>query len=192
MDFAKEQLVLLLREWYMHPNGQVAAYEWAFGDVNPPVLAWAALKVYDLEAAHRPRRPPRAVRPRPRGNAPARMSTRPSRSRSSAWERSGRATLRFTWPRRSPARRPVCSPRGPRWAALTIPFARERSVRFSGLLAWLLWRAIYLSKLPGLDRKVRVLADWVIELFFPRDIVQTAEAGEPAPPVPASPVPAQG
>jgi mannosylglycerate hydrolase MGH1-like protein len=48
-DFAKEQLVLLLREWYMHPNGQIAAYEWAFGDVNPPVLAWAALKVYDLE-----------------------------------------------------------------------------------------------------------------------------------------------
>ncbi len=74
-------------------------------------------------------------------------------------------------------------------AELTLPFARERSVRFSGLLAWLLWRAIYLSKLPGLDRKVRVLADWVIELFFPRDIVQTAEAGEPAPPIPAAPVP---
>jgi len=50
-DFAKEQLVLLLREWYMHPNGQIAAYEWAFGDVNPPVLAWAAKKVYDLEKA---------------------------------------------------------------------------------------------------------------------------------------------
>src|SRR6266702_6632630 len=41
-DFAKEQLVLLLREWYMHPNGQLPAYEWAFGDVNPPVHAWAA------------------------------------------------------------------------------------------------------------------------------------------------------
>jgi NADH dehydrogenase len=76
-------------------------------------------------------------------------------------------------------------------AELTLPFAREKSVRFSGLLAWLLWRAIYLSKLPGLDRKVRVLADWAIELFFPRDIVQTAEVGEPAPSVPASPVPAQ-
>ena len=37
--FAKEQLVLMLREWYMHPNGQIPAYEWAFGDVNPPVLA---------------------------------------------------------------------------------------------------------------------------------------------------------
>ena len=36
-DFAKDQLVLLLREWYMHPNGQLPAYEWAFGDVNPPV-----------------------------------------------------------------------------------------------------------------------------------------------------------
>jgi NADH dehydrogenase len=66
-------------------------------------------------------------------------------------------------------------------AELTLPFARGRSVRFSGLLAWLLWRAIYLSKLPGLDRKVRVLSDWVIELFFPRDIVQTAEAGDPVP-----------
>ena len=42
-EFAKEQLVLLLREWYMHPNGQLPAYEWAFGDVNPPVHAWAAL-----------------------------------------------------------------------------------------------------------------------------------------------------
>jgi hypothetical protein len=50
-DFAKEQLVLLLREWYMHPNGQIAAYEWGFGDVNPPVIAWAAKKVYDLEKA---------------------------------------------------------------------------------------------------------------------------------------------
>jgi hypothetical protein len=50
-DFAKEQLILLLREWYMHPNGQVAAYEWSFGDVNPPVLAWAALKVYAIEKA---------------------------------------------------------------------------------------------------------------------------------------------
>ncbi len=41
-EFAKEQLVLLCREWYMHPNGQLPAYEWAFGDVNPPVHAWAA------------------------------------------------------------------------------------------------------------------------------------------------------
>jgi NADH dehydrogenase len=64
-------------------------------------------------------------------------------------------------------------------AELAVPFARDRSVRFSGLLAWLLWRAIYLSKLPGLDRKVRVLADWVIELFFPRDIVQTSEVDRP-------------
>jgi hypothetical protein len=41
-DFAKEQLTLLLREWYMHPNGQLPAYEWALGDVNPPVHAWLA------------------------------------------------------------------------------------------------------------------------------------------------------
>jgi Glycosyl hydrolase family 63 C-terminal domain len=48
-DFAKEQLVLLLREWYMHPNGQLPAYEWAFADVNPPVHAWAAWRVYKIE-----------------------------------------------------------------------------------------------------------------------------------------------
>ncbi len=48
-DFAKEQLILLLREWYMHPNGQLPAYEWAFGNVNPPVHAWAAWRVYKIE-----------------------------------------------------------------------------------------------------------------------------------------------
>jgi hypothetical protein len=47
-EFAKAQLVLLLREWYMHPNGQLPAYEWAFGDVNPPVHAWAAWRVYKI------------------------------------------------------------------------------------------------------------------------------------------------
>jgi NADH dehydrogenase len=60
-------------------------------------------------------------------------------------------------------------------AELTLPFARSRSVRFSGLLAWFLWRTIYLTKLPGLERKTRVLIDWTIELFFPRDIVQTID-----------------
>ena len=45
-EFAKEQLVLFLREWYMHPNGRIPAYEWAFSDVNPPVHAWAAWRVY--------------------------------------------------------------------------------------------------------------------------------------------------
>jgi NADH:ubiquinone reductase (H+-translocating) len=60
-------------------------------------------------------------------------------------------------------------------AELTIPFSGGRSMRFSGLFAWLLWRGIYLSKLPGLERKVRVLSDWTIELFFPRDIVQTID-----------------
>jgi Mannosylglycerate hydrolase MGH1-like glycoside hydrolase domain len=48
-DFAKGQLLLLTREWYMHPNGQIPAYEWSFGDVNPPVHAWAALRVYQIE-----------------------------------------------------------------------------------------------------------------------------------------------
>ena len=48
-DFAKHQLLLLCREWYMHPNGQLPAYEWAFSDVNPPVHAWAALRVYKIE-----------------------------------------------------------------------------------------------------------------------------------------------
>jgi mannosylglycerate hydrolase MGH1-like protein/glycosyl hydrolase family 63 len=52
-DFAKEQLLLLLREWYMHPNGQLPAYEWAFGDVNPPVHAWAAWRVYKIEQRRR-------------------------------------------------------------------------------------------------------------------------------------------
>jgi Mannosylglycerate hydrolase MGH1-like glycoside hydrolase domain len=47
-EFAKAQLVLLCREWFMHPNGQLPAYEWAFGDVNPPVHAWAALRVYEI------------------------------------------------------------------------------------------------------------------------------------------------
>ncbi|MDT3706028.1 MAG: glucosidase [Thiobacillus sp.] len=47
--FAKEQLVLMTREWYMHPNGQMPSYEWAFGDVNPPVHAWAAWEVYRTE-----------------------------------------------------------------------------------------------------------------------------------------------
>jgi Mannosylglycerate hydrolase MGH1-like glycoside hydrolase domain len=49
--FAKDQLVLMLREWYMHPNGQIPAYEWAFGDVNPPVHAWATYQVYLIDKA---------------------------------------------------------------------------------------------------------------------------------------------
>ena len=48
-DFAKNQLLLLTRDWYMHPNGQLPAYEWAFGDVNPPVHAWAAWRVYEID-----------------------------------------------------------------------------------------------------------------------------------------------
>jgi hypothetical protein len=48
-EFAKDRLVLMLREWYMHPNGQIPAYEWAFGDVNPPVHAWASYQVYLID-----------------------------------------------------------------------------------------------------------------------------------------------
>ena len=48
-NFAKYQLDVLTREWYMHPNGQIPAYEWAFGDVNPPVHAWATWRVYQIE-----------------------------------------------------------------------------------------------------------------------------------------------
>jgi NADH dehydrogenase len=59
-------------------------------------------------------------------------------------------------------------------AELRIPLA-GRNVHFSGLFAWLMWRIVYLAKLPGFDRKVRVLIDWVIELYFPRDTVQTIE-----------------
>jgi hypothetical protein len=50
-DFAKDQLLLLCREWYMHPNGQLPAYEWSFSDVNPPVHAWAALRVFEIDGS---------------------------------------------------------------------------------------------------------------------------------------------
>ena len=63
-------------------------------------------------------------------------------------------------------------------AELNLPWPVHKTMRFSGLLAWLMWRGIYLSKLPGLERRVRVLIDWAIELFFPRDIVQTIELHE--------------
>jgi NADH dehydrogenase len=53
--------------------------------------------------------------------------------------------------------------------------AEIRGRRFSGLLAWFMWRGIYLSKLPGMEKKLRVLLDWTIDLFFPRDIVLTSQ-----------------
>jgi len=52
-DFAKQQLVLVTREWYMHPNGAIPAYEWAFDDVNPPVQAWAAWRVFQIDRKRR-------------------------------------------------------------------------------------------------------------------------------------------
>ncbi|MGH8891481.1 MAG: MGH1-like glycoside hydrolase domain-containing protein [Acidothermaceae bacterium] len=51
-SFAKRQLLLMLREWYMHPNGQLPAYEWNFSDVNPPVHAWAALRVFEISGSN--------------------------------------------------------------------------------------------------------------------------------------------
>ena len=60
-------------------------------------------------------------------------------------------------------------------AELTVPFARDRAMQFSGLFAWAMWRCIYLAKLPGIEQKIRVLMDWTVELFFPPDIVQTIE-----------------
>jgi NADH:ubiquinone reductase (H+-translocating) len=65
-------------------------------------------------------------------------------------------------------------------AELRVPFTR-RHMRFSGLLAWMMWGAIDVAKLPGLERKVRVLSDWTLELFFPRDIVRTIDLSEPGP-----------
>jgi NADH dehydrogenase len=62
-------------------------------------------------------------------------------------------------------------------AELTVPFIPARPLRFSGLLAWRIWRGIYVSKLPGLERKIRVLMAWTLELFFPRDIIQTIDLG---------------
>ena len=50
-EFAKNQILLMLREWYLHPNGQIPAYEWNFGDVNPPVHAWAALKIFEVDGS---------------------------------------------------------------------------------------------------------------------------------------------
>jgi hypothetical protein len=62
-DFAKQQLVLLTREWYMHPNGQLPAYEWAFGDVNPPVHAWATWRVFQMDRKQR-----REIDPKDKGD----------------------------------------------------------------------------------------------------------------------------
>jgi hypothetical protein len=51
-EFAKQQLLLFTKEWYMHPNGQLPAYEWSFSDVNPPVHAWATYRVYKMDEKH--------------------------------------------------------------------------------------------------------------------------------------------
>jgi Mannosylglycerate hydrolase MGH1-like glycoside hydrolase domain len=61
--FAKKQLVLLTREWYMHPNGELPAYEWSFDDVNPPVHAWSAWRVFQIDRKQR-----RAIDPQDPGD----------------------------------------------------------------------------------------------------------------------------
>ena len=58
-DFAKQQLLLLTRSWYLHPNGQLPAYEWAFGDVNPPVHGWATWRVFQMDRQRRRRTDPK-------------------------------------------------------------------------------------------------------------------------------------
>lgn len=63
-------------------------------------------------------------------------------------------------------------------AEISVPFVKGGKMQFSGLLAWLMWRAIYLAKLPGFERKLRVIINWTIELFFPRDIVQTIDLNQ--------------
>ena len=68
--------------------------------------------------------------------------------------------------------------------------AELRGWKFSGLVAWLIWRAIYWVKLPGLEKKTRVALDWTIDLLFPRDIVLTGESGASTPSAPPSPIPA--
>ena len=60
--------------------------------------------------------------------------------------------------------------------------AEVRGIRFSGIVAWLFWRSVYLSKLPGLEQKARVLFDWTLDLFFPRDITLTDNAIIETPP----------
>ena len=61
-EYAKYQLTVMLREWYMHPNGAIPAYEWSFDDRNPPVHAWAALRVFEIDGSR--------DYPLPRGDLP--------------------------------------------------------------------------------------------------------------------------
>ena len=101
-DFGKQQLELMLRESYMHPNGQIPAYEWNFGDVNPPVHAWATIFTYRLEKGAdrqgRPRLAGSAVSRNCCSTSPGGSTARtarartPSRADSSAWTTSASST----------------------------------------------------------------------------------------------------
>ena len=102
--FAKDQLILLCREWYMHPNGQLPAYEWAFGDVNPPVHAWAALRVFEIDGGTRLRLPRAASSTSCCSTSPGGSTARTptattcSRAASSASTTSARSTARRRCP----------------------------------------------------------------------------------------------
>ena len=76
-EFAKQQLLLFTREWYMHPNGQLPAYEWNFGDVNPPVHAWATWRVFQIDRKHRRAARGSADRPGEDGRAARGSADRP-------------------------------------------------------------------------------------------------------------------
>ena len=99
-EFAKQQLLLLCREWYMHPNGQLPAYEWDFSDANPPVHAWAAMRVFEIDGVARlstsSRRCSTSCSSTSPGGSTARTprATTCSRAASSAWTTSARSTGR--------------------------------------------------------------------------------------------------
>ncbi len=128
--FAKYQLVLLCREWFQHPNGALPAYEWDFGDVNPPVQAWAALEVFALDGGNGPRLPRPDLRQaagqlhlvgEPGGRTGA---TTCSRAASSAWTTSGRSTGRTC--RRARSSSSPTRPAG--WPSTRCRWPRSRSI----------------------------------------------------------------
>ena len=141
-DFAKDQLLLLTREWYQHPNGQLPAYEWTFSDVNPPVHAWAALaRLQDRPAGHRQAGPrlPRADLPeaapqlhvvgQPQGRARATTSSRAASSGSTT-------SACSTGPRRCPVAGHLGQADGTAWMgfyslsmlAIALELARDDAV----------------------------------------------------------------
>src|SRR5213079_724254 len=111
-EFAKSQLTLLTREWYMHPNGQLPAYEWAFGDVNPPVHAWATWRVFQMDRKER-----REHNPADAGDIAFRSEWSIARLRMGLWRRE---------PARSRLGHLACFPDGPQRAPRTQSRRRRR------------------------------------------------------------------